>query len=101
MLTTGARLRSQACATEVVVVRANNADAVLHCGGHPMIDLTADPARGYALDAGFAAGSVLGKRYTDEDTTTEVLVTHDGAGSLALDGKALTLKTPKPLPSSD
>lgn len=101
MLKTGARLRSQVCGTEVVVVRAGNADAVVHCGGHPMIDLTADPERGFAIDAAFAGGSVLGKRYTDDDNTIEVLVTHDGAGSLALDGKALTLKTAKPLPSSD
>ncbi|MFF5010460.1 hypothetical protein ACFY3G_47650 [Streptomyces phaeochromogenes] len=101
MLKTGARLRSQVCGTEVIVVRGNNADAVLHCGGHPMIDLTAGPARGFAIDVGFAEGSVLGKRYTDDDNTVEVLVTHAGAGSLAVDGKVLTLKSAKPLPSSD
>jgi hypothetical protein len=101
VLKTGARLRSQVCGTEVVMVRAENPDAVLHCGGHPMIDLTAEPAPGHTLDTGFAEGSVLGKRYTDDGNTVEALVTHAGEGSLALEGKALTLKSAKPLPSSD
>ncbi|WP_019546626.1 hypothetical protein [Streptomyces sulphureus] len=101
MLKTGARLRSQVCETEVVVVRAGDAETALHCGGHPMVDLTASPSEQRALDPRFASGSALGKRYTDEAHTVEVLVTHAGEGSLALGDVALERKGANPLPSSD
>jgi hypothetical protein len=55
--------------------------------------LSADPA--------FADGSVLGKRYTDEDGTFEVLCTKAGPSSLSIGEVALRLKEAKPLPSSD
>jgi len=43
----------------------------------------------------------LGKRYEDADTGLEVLCTKAGKGSLSLNGRALPVKAPKPLPSSD
>ncbi|MFF1834816.1 hypothetical protein ACFVXE_11510 [Streptomyces sp. NPDC058231] len=100
MLKPGVRLRSQCCATEVIVVRVAG-DPEVRCGGHPMIDLTATPAQGLVLHSAFTAGSALGKRYTDPDGNLELLVTHAGAGSLSLGALTLVQKTAKPLPSSD
>ena len=48
-----------------------------------------------------AGGTLLGKRYTDDDGTVEILCTKPGAGTLTFDGQALTLKESKPLPASD
>ncbi|MFE2985712.1 hypothetical protein ACWFR5_23755 [Streptomyces sp. NPDC055092] len=96
----GARLRSQCCETEVIVVRAAG-ETEVSCGGHPMIDLTATPADGLSPDLAFAEGAVLGKRYTDAAGTLELLVTHAGSGSLSVGDTPLVQKSPKPLPSSD
>jgi hypothetical protein len=43
----------------------------------------------------------LGKRYTDEGGTLEVLVTKAGPGTLANGTTPLVLKAAKPLPASD
>jgi hypothetical protein len=101
MLKTGARLRSQACTTEVIVVRAGSSDDTLHCGGHPMLELSESPAEGFTIDENFKGGTQLGKRYIDAGNTIEVLVTKPGEGSVALGDTPLELKTAKPLPSSD
>ncbi|MFF3574785.1 hypothetical protein [Nocardia jiangxiensis] len=101
MLKVGVRLRSQVCATQVIVVRAGSAAAALQCGGYPMLELSETPAEGLTAVAGFTEGTAIGKRYVNADGTVEVLATKGGAGSLALDDAALTLKAPKPLPSSD
>jgi hypothetical protein len=50
-------------------------------------------------DAG--EGAQLGKRYIDEPTGLELLCTKPGGAVPAADGRALTLKTAKPLPASD
>lgn len=101
MLKTGARLRSQVCDTQVIVIRAVAPDGTLTCGGSPVIDVTSTPDPDLTLAADAADGSAIGKRYADEADTIEVLVTRPGAGSLALDGVALTIKSARPLPSSD
>ncbi|MEE2030886.1 hypothetical protein [Rhodococcus chondri] len=101
MLKTGARLRSQVCTTEVIVVRADNPPAALNCGGHPMIEIGKPVTEGLTIDSAFAAGSVLGKRYRDAEATVEILVTKPGSGSPALGDQLLELKTAQPLPSSD
>ncbi|WP_024795266.1 hypothetical protein [Tomitella biformata] len=101
MLKSGSRLRSQVCATEVIVVRASESNAPLKCGGHAMIDIGETPAADLAIVAGLQDGSLLGKRYTDDDATVEILVTKPGEGSLALGDATLAVKTAKPLPSSD
>lgn len=101
MLKTGARLKSQVCATQVIVVRAGDAAVDLQCGGYPMLELSETPIEGITAAEGFADGTVIGKRYVDTGGTVEILATKAGAGSLALGGTALTLKTAKPLPSSD
>ncbi|MER6972188.1 hypothetical protein ACFVDI_27715 [Nocardioides sp. NPDC057767] len=101
MLKTGARLRSQVCDTQMIVVRADATDGTLTCGGSPVIELTSTPDPGLTLAADAADGTAIGKRYVDGAGTIEVLVTKPGTGSLALDGEALTIKSAKPLPSSD
>lgn len=84
MITPGARLDSQVCDTQVIVIRASAALAQLRCGGAPMVP-AGDPKDSAAdLDSRFADGSALGKRYT-HDTGAELLVTRAGAGSLAID----------------
>ena len=52
-------------------------------------------------ESGQDEGSLLGKRYEDGDTGLEVLCVKPGAGSVGVDGRLLTLKAAKALPSSD
>jgi hypothetical protein len=100
-LSVGQRLRSQACTTEVIVVRAADHPVELTCGGHPMATYPANGA-GAANGASSAGGGTqLGKRYVDEPTGLEVLCVKSGGGTLASDGRDLTLKSAKPLPASD
>ena len=101
-LRTGARLRSQVDTTEIIVVRAPARPVSLTCGGHPMIDVKAEPDAALSLDPAHSGGSPVGKRFTlEEDPTLEVLITKAGDGSLAEGGVALILKEAKQLPSSD
>jgi hypothetical protein len=98
-LATGMRLRSQVCATEVIVIKA--APVTLTCGGHPMIPLSQTPAEGLSLVSELSGGVQLGKRYTDVAGSVEVLVTKPGSGTLADGTVPLVVKEAKPLPSSD
>ena len=93
----GTKLKSAVCDTEVMVIRG--IDAVIECGGAPMGE--EKTAEGGAVDAAFAGGSQMGKRYVDEDGTVELLCVKPGQGSLAIAGVALTTKEAKSLPSSD
>lgn len=96
----GTRLRSQACSTEVIVVRPPEQAVDLCCGGAPMVPVGGE-AEDRPLDPTLEDGTLLGKRYADEKTGIELLCTKAGAGSLSLDGAPLPLKEAKPLPSSD
>lgn len=102
-LTTGTRLRSQVCGTEVIVVRPPQGSVDLTCGGVPMMPLAeARPDETAAPIAGLDTGTQLGKRYTTAgEDDFEVLVTKAGAGSLADDRTPLEIKAAKALPSSD
>jgi hypothetical protein len=100
-LKVGARLRSQVCDTEVIVVRLGDQSIELTCGGHPMLGLGDDPGDKLAPVDGLDGGSLLGKRYTAPDTDVEVLVTKAGQGTLGLGAEPLVIKDAKPLPSSD
>lgn len=93
----GMKLKSAVCNTEVMVIKGSG--LVVECGGAPM---AADaPAEKGAVNADFAGGTNMGKRYVDEAGSVELLCVKAGAGSLSIDGKALQLKDAKPLPSSD
>ncbi len=96
----GTRFRSQVCETEGVVVKAARAGD-LTCGGSPVVALDGPVDAGAALDPARSGGTLLGKRYTDAAGDVEILCTKPGAGSLALDGEELAVKSAKPLPSSD
>jgi len=98
----GTRLRSVACGTEVVVVRAPDCDLAITCCGAPMVERDEGTNDG-APDGspGDGAPVLIGKRYSDENTGLEVLCTKAGTGPLAYQGRPLTANAPKPLPSSD
>ncbi|MGD9987572.1 hypothetical protein [Pseudonocardia sp.] len=93
----GLRRRSRTCPAAVVGVRPGPGTGTVECGGVPM---TPGDAAAPAVTTD-GPGVLLGKRYTDESGTLEVLVTRAGAGPLSLGGVALTVKAAKPLPSSD
>jgi hypothetical protein len=97
----GSRWRSAVCDTEVVVVRAPAAPATLSIGGTGA--LPADAARLAAAqpEEALASGSMLGKRYADEATGLEVLCTKAGTGTITVDGRRATVRTPRQLPASD
>jgi hypothetical protein len=99
----GSRWRSVVCDTEVVVVKAPaDAGAVtIECGGHPMVPIDADRPEGLVMNAEFAGGTPIGKRYSDEDSGLELLASKGGNGTLGVNGVALPMKGAKPLPSSD
>ena len=61
---------------------------------------TPGPA-GLEIAPNHAGGVAIGKRYQDQQTGLELLVTKAGKGSLAVGGRVLSLKEAKPLPSSD
>jgi hypothetical protein len=90
----GSRWKSALSSTEVVVVRPPKSAVVLECAGAPVLAATADrPPAPAAAPAG--EGSLLGKRYTDEETGLEVLCSKGGAGDLSASGRPLTIKDPK------
>jgi hypothetical protein len=101
-LKTGSRYRSQACATEIIVVRPGSRPVSLSCGGHPVTDLTAPAAEVLEPNPVFLGGTGLGKRYTHpDDDNLEILVTKAGTGALSDGTTLLVLKEAKPLPASD
>lgn len=94
----GTKLKSTVCDTEVMVIRGTD-DTEVACGGAPMAD--EKPATPGSLDAAFANGSQMGKRYVDAAGTVELLCVKPGQGSLSIAGVELVFKDAKPLPSSD
>ena len=100
MIKNGARLQSQVCDTQVIVVRAADSLDDLRCGGQPMVPVGAERSADAAPDTAFSDGNAMGKRYVDE-ANAEVLVTKAGAGTLSVGETALSLKEAKPLPASD
>jgi hypothetical protein len=99
-LKAGTRLKSAVCETQVIAVRAPAGDVDLTCGGQPMLALD-DTGGGGTPSAGHDEGTLLGKRYADEEVGIELLCTKAGKGSLWLNGSPLGLKEAKALPSSD
>lgn len=97
----GQKLHSAVCGAQVVVVRAPSTAVEVGCGGAPLLDDGQEPHGSAVLDAGLGEGPLLGKRYADDESGLEVLCTRAGEGSLTVDGRPLTVKGAKPLPSSD
>jgi hypothetical protein len=71
------------------------------CGGAStvLLDEYSGPAEGGPT--GCAGGTTMGKRYTAESNTLELLCTKSGDGDLARSGEPLAPKNAKPLPASD
>jgi hypothetical protein len=85
----------------VIVVKPPKGSAVLRCGGSPMFDLKEQSVAGGTPAPDAMGGTLLGKRYVDEQSGLEVLCTKKGDGSLALDDHPLEVQGAKPLPPSD
>jgi hypothetical protein len=101
-LRAGQKLVSTVDGTEVIVVRAGAEEVAVTCGGAGMVDAkSAEAALRGVLDPGQMAGTLIGKRYADEDLGLELLVAKPGQGTLAVDGRVLSVKGPRPLPASD
>lgn len=100
-LTSGARLRSTMCGTEVIVVRPPASPVDLRCGGSPMVVAQGDATPTGSPAPGFDDGTAMGKRFEDPDSGLELLCVAPGEGSLSLGDQPLLLKGAKPLPASD
>ncbi len=100
-LKAGVRLRSAACATEVMVIASPDGEVDLQCGGVPMLDAKAEASAGGSPSPQAAEGTILGKRYVSESGDLELLCIKPGDGSLAIGETLLKTKDAKALPSSD
>ena len=96
----GDRFRSAVCSTEIVVVKAPGDAVDLRCGGAAVLRPDEEAPDGAELSAAHSAGSLIGKRYTDE-AELEILCSKAGDGSLSVGDTDLVVKGAKPLPSSD
>ena len=96
----GSRWKSAVCTGELVIVRPPKTGGVLECGGHPVIAFAAERPAGLAAD-GAKPGLPMGKRFIDAESGLETLVSKAGEGALSIDGRPMTLKDAKALPSSD
>ena len=99
ILSTGQRLKSGVCTTEIMVISAPQEELDLTCGGARMTDN--GEKQNTAVDPQFAEGTTIGKRYVNVDGKLEVLCVKPGEGSLAVNGDALKLKDSKKLPKTD
>ena len=97
----GGKLQSAVCEAQFIVVRVPSTEVELACGGTVLVTADAEPPDDVTIDPAQAAGSLLGKRYADEDLGLELLCTRAGAGSLTCNGVRLAIKGAKPLPASD
>ncbi len=99
-LRAGSRLKSTACDTEVIAVKAPGGEVDIRCGGAAMAEANATFDKG-SPSSGFDGGTQMGKRYVNADESLELLCTKPGAGSLSVGDTPMELKEAKPLPASD
>ncbi|MEV7981809.1 hypothetical protein [Streptomyces sp. NPDC086519] len=98
----GQMLASTVDTTAVIVVRCPDQELEITCGGAAMTEGNGPgSAPAGTADPGLMSGSLLGKRYADDDLGVELLCTRPGPGTLAVNGVPLPVKTAKPLPASD
>ena len=100
-LEAGARLQSSVCTTQLIVVRAPDDDLDICCGGQPLLPIDADDSSSAPIDPLLSDGTLIGKRYVDDEAGIELLCTKAGDGSLTIGSVRMPLKDSKPLPSSD
>ncbi|HEX3957726.1 MAG TPA: hypothetical protein VHZ03_14005 [Trebonia sp.] len=101
-LRAGQTLASTVDTTAVIVVRACAQEVAITCGGAAMVDSKAAVGAPEGVpDPGQMDGTLIGKRYADDDLGLELLVTKPGKGTLAVDGRPLPVKGARPLPASD
>ena len=96
----GDHLRSRVCATEVIVVKAPSIDIEIVCGGEPMTKNEQVPAAAAGSTAA-GPGTLLGKRYADQEVGLELLCVKGGSGQISVDGRLLAPREARPLPASD
>jgi hypothetical protein len=96
----GQQLVSAVDSTAVIVIRAPATECAVTCGGVAMA-VAGQPVTAAEADPSLMGGTQIGKRYTDEADTIQVLCTKAGIGTLAVDGKPLQIQAAKPLPASD
>jgi hypothetical protein len=99
-LKAGSRLKSATDTTEVIVVKTPVGELDLRCGGVPLRPMEGEHSS-EPIQAGFEEGSLIGKRYADEDLGLEVLCTKGGPASLSVGTALLAVKGAKALPASD
>ncbi|MEZ5502338.1 MAG: hypothetical protein R3E50_06655 [Halioglobus sp.] len=92
----GTRLRSAVCTTEVVVIAAPAAEIALTCGGAPLLAEGETAAAGAEPDAAAAGGTLLGKRYTNEAGTLELLCVKPGKAGRSQGGRSAGNHAPAP-----
>jgi hypothetical protein len=97
----GSRWRSAVCDSEVIVVRAPAAPVLLCIGGAPALAAGGDRSAPGAADPALTGGTLLGKRYADEESGLELLCTRSGAGTITVAGRPATIMSPRKLPASD
>ncbi len=95
----GAKFQSTVCSTQVIVVKGSG-PADLCCGGSPMVGAGSQANDGMPADNA-SGGTLLGKRYTDEGGSIELLCTKAGPGSMTVGDSALDVAQAKTLPASD
>lgn len=97
----GEHLRSRVCTTEVIVVKAPAVEFAIACGDQPMATRseTVSPPAAPLVESG--PGTLLGKRYSDDELGLEVLCVKGGGGALSVNGQVLHPRTARPLPASD
>ena len=98
-LTPGTRLKSTVCTTEIMIIAAPSEDVEIKCGGEPMSQ--GEDGNGGSVHQDHADGSVIGKRYTNEEGSLEVLCVKAGEGSLWAGGAAMKVKGATKLPKTD
>jgi hypothetical protein len=101
VLKVGARFKSSVCGTQVLVIKAPAGKHDLRCGDSPMLEAAATAADTASLSPSLAGGTLIGKRYVNDDESIELLCTKGGEGTLMLDGAPMAIKMAKQLPSSD
>jgi hypothetical protein len=97
----GTRFKSPVCDVEVIVIKSSASDVDLRCGGKAMLPAGSPRPDGDLPEPGFDGGTLIGKRYTDESGSIELLCTKGGSSSLSIGETVLQVKDAKPLPSSD